>query len=123
MKTNILLIAFLLSLVACKDEETPTPQPQPVTPEYYVQVNPIEPDFVPAFEYKTDSIHKVSMRHSVHPTPKVRVLGFKDTIELKITGWEEKPCAMNIYLKDSLLATDTVWTSAETKTKILRWPL
>lgn len=122
MKTNILLIAFLLSLVACKDEETPTPQPQPVIPEIYVQVNPLQPHYVPIFQYETDSVYQVDMKHAVHPSPKVRAKGFQNTITLQIIGWEEKPCAMNIYLKDSLVATDTVYTKDQ-RTKILRWPL
>lgn len=115
MKTKLLLIV-LLALTACKDDETPTPEPvKPVVPttDYYVQVTATKIEHatmtIPRFAYFTDKEYIITWhKDTAWPATKTNVEYFKDSIELYVAGEFLNEYALNIYYKDSLLATDTV---------------
>lgn len=110
---------MILAFVACKDDETPTPEkPGPVIPvtpktDYYVQVTSIKPEHysieIPMFAYYTDKEYTVkSRRDTVWPANRINVEFFKDSIDLYLTGAFINSWALNIYYKDSLLVSDTM---------------
>ena len=123
MKIKILLA--LLLLAGCKKEEPAKLQESSVKKDkYYIQVMPdyeIRVAKIPSYSYITDKLYEVSYKWQPYPTPKEEITGFKDTIEVEITGEMFGWYAVNFFKGDTLLATDTIDKSNQ-KTKKLKWP-